>query len=148
MKNIIKQKKWRVVLFLFLLAAAGIILYRAGMVKGASAGLPGSVSDPLITKSYLEQQLAKLGGGSASFFQISLSKGERLLLDCGSEVVLYSGSASVDGTEGLINLTTGELFRNGNSLVRYNLYLSPADSSGLTAAGNVVVFVQGGYTRR
>lgn len=132
----------------FLLAVCSIVLYRAGMVKGASAGTPGSASDPLVTKSYLEQQLAKLGGGSAAFLQVSLSKGERLLLDCGSEAVLYSGNASVDGAEGLINLTTGELFRSGNSLVRYHLYLSPADSSGLTAAGNVVVFVQGGYTKR
>lgn len=148
MKKIRLQNKWEFLLTVLLLVMCGTFLYRAGVVKGASGAVPGSAGDPLVTKSYLEQQLSQLDGGSGTFLQVSLAKGDKIVLAAGSEVMLYSGNASVTGSGGLVNLTTGELFKSGNSLVRYHLYLSPADSSGLTASGSVVVFIRGGYTKK
>ena len=149
MKNKIAVWKTRKgLLWVLMLVACGIFLYQAGMVKGASTSVPGSVSDPLVTKSYLEQQLAEVSGGSGAFLRVSLSKGDNVQLAAGSEVMLYSGNATVTGSDGLVNLTSGELFKNGNSLVRYHLYLSPSASSGLAASGNVVVFIRGSYTKK
>lgn len=149
MKIRIENRKIRkTILLVLVLMACGVLAYRAGMVKGASGSVPGSVSDPLVTKSYLEQQLAKVSGGSGAFLQVSLSKGDSVQLAAGSEVMIYSGNATVTGNDGLVNLTSGELFKSGNSLVRYNLYLSPSGSSGLAASGAVVVFIRGSYTKK
>ena len=151
MKKQTEQEKWKTGQTILVLVICGIFLYRAGMVKGASNSVPGSVSDPLVTKSYLEQQLAEVSGGSGgsgTFLQVSLSKGDSIQLASGSELMLYSGNATVTGSDGLVNLTAGELFKSGNSIVRYNLYLSPSGSSGLTASGNVVVFIRGSYTKK
>lgn len=147
-KKIENGRIYKTLLLLLALVACGVFLYRAGMVKGASGSVPGSVSDPLVTKSYLEQQLAQVSGGSGAFLQVSLSKGDSVQLPAGSEVMIYSGNATVTGNDGLVNLTSGELFKSGNSLVRYNLYLSPSASSGLTASGSVIIFIRGSYTKK
>ena len=131
------------------LAVCGAAIYGAGMAKGASGAVPGSVGDPLVTRSYLEDQLAEVSGGSGgTFSRITLSKGDRLAVNSGGELIVYSGNAEVSGTDGLVNLTTGELFRSGNSAIKYHLYLSPSDASGILASGNVTVFVKGGYTKK
>ncbi|MDE7326013.1 MAG: hypothetical protein K2N63_07045, partial [Lachnospiraceae bacterium] len=122
--------------------------YRAGRVDGAlGGGVPGSAGDPLITKSYLEERLAQVSGGTAAFVKVTLLRGEGIVLYSGSELMLYSGSAAVTGADGLVNLTTGELFKRGNSTVRYNLYLAPADGCGIEADGNVTAYVRGNYRK-
>ncbi len=148
MKKTISGRIFIFAVFLMIFAAAGTIFYRAGLAKGASGGVAGSVSDPLITKSYLEEQLSKISGGTGSFSKIVLSKGDQLTVNTGGQIVIYSGSAEVTGTDGLLNLTTGELFRSGNSAIRYHLYLSPADTSGIKASNSVTVFVWGGYSKK
>ena len=146
MKKTISSRVFIFAVFLIIFAAVGTIFYRAGLAKGASGGVAGSVSDPLITKSYLEEQLSKISTGS--FSKIVLSKGDQLTVNTGGQIVIYSGSAEVTGTDGLLNLTTGELFRSGNSAIRYHLYLSPADTSGIKASNSVTVFVWGGYSKK
>lgn len=146
-----KGKYRRAVLLVLVLALVGSLCYRAGRADGAGSGVPGSVGDPLITKSYLEERLSEAGGGGGSsrFVKVTLSRGEELTLDMGSELMLYGGSAAVAGTAGFINLTTGELFKRGNSVVRYHLYLAPEDGCGITADTNAtVVYICGGYTKK
>ncbi len=140
--------RWAVLLVL-VLALVGSLCYRAGRADGAGSGVPGSVGDPLITKSYLEERLSEVGGGSTSrFTKVTLTRGEEITLDAGSELVLYSGSAAVAGSAGLVNLTTGELFKRGNSVVRYHLYLAPEDGCGIAADTNVTAYVCGGYNKK
>lgn len=144
-------ERWiKLALLTLALAVCGAAIYGAGMAKGASGAVPGSAGDPLITKSYLDERLSELAGGSAGgmFSRVTLSRGDRISVKGGGELMVYSGNAEVTGSDGLVNLTTGELFRDGNSAIKYHLYLSPADDSGIRASGNVTVFVRGGYTKQ
>ena len=54
---------------------AGAVLFCSGVTVGAATGEPGSAGDPLITRSYLEQELAGLAAG---YECITLKQGERL----------------------------------------------------------------------
>lgn len=144
-----KTGKYKTPVFLVLmLALVGSLCYKAGRADGAGGGVPGSAGDPLITRSYLEERLSQAGGTSPRFFKVVLSRGEELSLDSGSELMLYSGSAAVTGAAGLVSLTTGELFKRGNSVVRYHLYLAPEDGCGVYADSAVTVYVRGDYSKK
>ena len=117
---------------------AGAVLFCSGMTVGAATGEPGSASDPLITKSYLEAQLKNAGGG---YECITLSKGDALSLSQGAQVVLYSGTAKIKGT--LLDTTAGSLAEAGKTAEKYHAYLAPADGSGFTAVTTCVIFLSG-----
>jgi len=134
---------------LWIIAATLIILgvFHAGTVVGAGTSVPGSSGDPLVTLSYLEARLSKAGaGGQAAYQKITLTKNQVLLLENGSEVILYSGSAATTGAKGMVNLSSGELFQSGNSAVKYQIYLSPSDTSGLKANSDITTYIKGSYT--
>lgn len=117
---------------------AGTVLFCSGMTVGAATNEPGSAGDPLITRSYLEQQLKTVGGG---YECITLKKGETLLLSQGAQVILYTGTAAVKGS--LIDTTEGNLISSGTKAQKYHSYLAPADESGFTAEGTCVIFLSG-----
>lgn len=123
---------------ILLAVVMGAVLFGSGVSIGAATGEPGSISDPLITESYLEQQLGKLQIG---YTCVSLAKGKQLELAQGTTVILYTGNATVTGT--LLDLTEGTLAAAGSSISSYHVYLVPADGSGFTAAGACVVFLCG-----
>lgn len=145
--NKIRIIKMAAALLVFVIG--GALIFHAGVARGASSAVPGSVSDPLITKSYLDSRLSEIGAGNgtaASFRQVLLSKGEAIVAQAGCEVMLYSGNAEI--SEGsLVNMTSGELFKNGNSVLRYHLHLAAEKGTKITAAGNVTLFVRGEYTK-
>ena len=114
----------------------GAVLFCSGMTVGAATGEPGSAGDPLITKSYLEAQLADVG-----YVCVTVSKGETIFLEQGSQVILYTGSATVNGN--LIDTTTGSLSTAGAKAEKYHTYLAPADGSGFTAESTCVIFLSG-----
>ena len=68
-------------------------------------------------------------------------KGELLSLAQGSQVILYTGTASV--LESLIDLTTGTLVNGSAKVEKYHSYLAPADGSGFTAQTTCVIFLSG-----
>lgn len=117
---------------------AGTVLFCSGMTVGAATSEPGSAGDPLITKSYLEAQLAGFSGG---YECITLTKGQTLSLAQGAQVILYTGSVSVTGS--LIDTTAGSLSSAGTKAVKYHSYLAPADGSGFTAEATCVIFLSG-----
>ncbi len=132
-----KKKKNR----LWIAGAAVLIctvMFCSGVTVGAATNEPGSAGDPLITRSYLEQQLENAGGG---YECITLKKGESLFLAQGAQVVLYTGTASVEGS--LIDTTGGSLAPAGSKVQKYHSYLAPADESGFTAEGTCVIFLSG-----
>ena len=114
----------------------GTVLFCSGITVGAATGEPGSAGDPLITKSYLDAQLADVG-----YVCVTLAKGETVFLKQGSQVILYTGSASVTGN--LIDITAGNLAASGNKVQKYHSYLAPADGSGFTTEASCVIFLSG-----
>ena len=116
--------------------AVGILLFCSGMSVGAATNEPGSASDPLITKSYLEKQLKNAGGG---YECITLAKGELLEFTQGTQVILYTGSAKIQGN--LVDITDGVLCNAGAKVTRYHSYLVPADGSGFQAEATCVIFI-------
>lgn len=114
----------------------GTVLFCSGMTVGAATGEPGSAGDPLITKSYLEAQLDGVG-----YVCITVAKGEKVFLEQGSQVILYTGSAGIHGS--LIDITTGSLASNETQAEKYHNYLAPADGSGFTAHSSCVIFLSG-----
>ncbi len=116
----------------------GTTLFCSGMKVGAATNEPGSAGDPLITRSYLEAQLEHVGG---EYECITLKKGENLSLTQGTMVILYTGTASVNGS--LIDATEGSLTVAGSKVQKYHSYLAPADGSGFTAEATCVIFLSG-----
>ena len=116
----------------------GAVLFCSGMTVGAATNEPGSVGDPLITVSYLEQQLEGIGGG---YECITLKKGETLTFAQGAAIILYTGSASVTGN--LIDTTAGSLATAGTKAEKYHSYLVPAEGSGFTAEATCAIFLSG-----
>lgn len=114
----------------------GAVLFCSGMTVGAATGEPGSVGDPLITKSYLDTQLASVG-----YECITIKKGESLFLKQGAQVILYTGTASLSGN--LIDTTLGTLASTNGRMEKYHTYLVPADGNGFTADATCVIFLSG-----
>lgn len=116
----------------------GTLLFCSGMTVGAATDEPGSAGDPLITRSYLEQQMEKMSTG---FECITLKKGETLTLAQGAQVILYTGNATIVGS--FIDTTAGSLASAGTKVQKYHSYLAPADESGFTADATCVIFLSG-----
>lgn len=118
--------------------------FQIGSIYGGEEDFPGSDGDPLITKSYLESRLSEKRSGS--YQKISLSKGNLLILGEGSELIVYQGSAKVEGE--LLNVSKGILFEKGNSLVKYNVFLAPKENCGIIASDRMILFVSGSYQKK
>ena len=116
----------------------GILLFCSGMSVGAATNEPGSASDPLITKSYLD---SRLKGAVSGYDCITLTKGEAIEFQQGAQVILYTGSAKAQGS--LVDITDGVLCSAGGTISRYHSYLVPADGSGFLAQSTCVVFLLG-----
>lgn len=133
-----------------------IVLAGAGVYAATSYG---TESDPLITKSYLDEvlrpqleqevsdALEESGAMQQSipgeFTEVKLSGGQRVLCGLGGELVLTSGSAKAVGS--LTDTTAGTAVSDGGSISANHLYLTTADSSGLIASGSAAVLVSGTY---
>ncbi|MCR5769421.1 MAG: hypothetical protein K6G45_13215 [Lachnospiraceae bacterium] len=139
-----------------LLCAAGI--FGAGMAFGAGSGEPGTQGDPIVTLSYLESRLAALentgnaaspvssGNGSVSgFTKLTLNKNQTLNLSDGGMFIVFSGNGRISGEQGILNLSTGEVFSNGTSAVLYSVFMATDNDCGVTASGNMTIYVFGNH---
>lgn len=119
------------------------IVFHAGVRVGAAGNEPGSVGDPLVSKSYLD---SRLDGLSGVMTKVTVAKDSVLTVAEGASMIVFSGNGSVSGNgAGLINVTTGELTGTGLSLAKYNTYLFPDAATTVTASSTMVVFVTGTY---
>lgn len=129
-----------------------ICTYKAGEVAGAQSGngTPGSVNDPLITKSYLDERLSKAGiadgngNSSNGMNKVELTKGKMIRGDEGTTFVLVSGSAVVGGND-IINITAGELMNDGMTVSKYATFLSTSAEGVIKAETKACVYVSGKY---
>lgn len=119
-------------------------VFRTGIMVGAAGNEPGSVGDPLVSKSYLDQRLDSLSG---VMNKVTVSKGSVLTAAEGATVIVFSGNGTVSGSgAGLVNVTGGELTKSGLNVAKYNTYLFPDAATGITATSTMVVFITGTYS--
>jgi hypothetical protein len=147
-----KMKKIAIVLVIVIIGSVG--LFKAGVMVGAAGeAKPGSVNDPLITKSYLESYISSLGlsgdSKTSGYSKVVLKKGATLIGAEGTEIMLYSGSANAYAkNEKLVNLTMGEACDDGMTMGKFCVYMCPDKSAGFVAVSDVVVYIKGTYTSK
>ncbi len=145
---------------------------KIGIVSGVCAAVcvaatvvanPGSESDPLISQSYITQtlipQIEKMiseatsgatenGGDTQRFEVISMTAGQTMICQNGTELILRMGSANIIATEkgGLADTTGGYDLPNGAVMPSNHLLIVPVnDGRGISANNDVLVMVKGAY---
>lgn len=142
----------------------GATLQPNSLEAESNALTPGSVEDPVVTKSYVDEQLAKLSGGaaggntggteteaSASLEVVVIPAGKTLIAAQGTQVIIRVGKAivySADGS-GVSDLTDGSERTNGLSVPANHLLLFPRDGRGIlpdpAQKNGLTALVIGGY---
>lgn len=132
-----------------------VILLLAGTIAvSAAAGAPGSQDDPVVTKSYVDQQIAALKGsgvstGAAVFKVVEVDRGKKILGQEGTEMILRGGEAAAldNGKDGISDLTAGVDLKQGTVITRNHHLLVPlADGRGIQTTAKAWVMIKGGYT--
>ncbi|WP_438348831.1 hypothetical protein ACP8HI_25140 [Paenibacillus sp. FA6] len=138
-------------------------------------GQPGTSDDPVVTKSYVDQQIQKvLGGGtttptpaptvptnppnngavstSNAVVIVDVKPGEKLIAEAGAEFIVRNGKAIIYSLDanGVADLTDGKDIVNGQAIVTNHLLSFPRDGRGITVQDGqkygLVVMVRGGYS--
>ena len=135
---------------------AGLVVIAAvfamTVAAAAAADTPGSEGDPVVTKSYVDSQIAQLKSGgvsSGTYKAVQLTAGQRLIGGEGTEVILRSGEATAidNGANGVSDVTAGSDLMTGQSIGLNHLLLIPRnDGRGLQAHTEAYVMVRGSYT--
>ena len=105
---------------------------------------PGDSSDPIITLSYVEDVVKK----ELSFQVVNMSKGDVLIGEAGTEIILRMGTAEVIATQkgGLADLTSGTDLANGTNMpANHHLVIPVDDGRGIKAKDKVIVMVKGDF---
>lgn len=138
------------------------------IVEGDGVELtPGSVDDPVVTKSYVDEAIAKLGGGTAptpapgggtgtgtdalALDVVELLSGEKLMVKAGGEVIVRVGKAVAysSDTNGIADVTGGKDLKLGTTVPNNHLIWFPRDGRGVmpdpTGAAGITLIVRGEY---
>lgn len=140
-------------------------------VTGAGT-TPGTTDDPVVTKSYVDQQIQQAlnggGGGTTNptnptnptqpsqgtdeVKNVALKPGKILIADAGTEFIVRSGSAVIytEVASGVADLTDGKDLLNGQVAPKNHLLSFPREGRGIQVkegqTSNLIVMVRGGYT--
>lgn len=120
----------------FLLGFSAAVLMFA--VMKVFAGEPGSASDPMVTKSFLEEFYG--------WRIVTISPGEKMALELGSEIILRSGKAVVVAGKaaGLDDLTLGRNLEDQMTIMPNHYIVSASsDGRGVKALTNTVFLARG-----
>ncbi len=112
----------------------------AGVVMAVADTQPGSESDPVVTKSYVDARTA--------FTPISLKAGQKLIGQEGCEIILRSGEATAidNGANGISDLTAGVDLTMGMAAgLNHQLLVPRTDGRGIAAKTDIWVMVKGMY---
>jgi hypothetical protein len=125
-----------------ILAITTILVLVVGIsVAMASTDEPGSETDPIVTKGYVDSKTA--------YSPISLTPGQKLIGSVGTEVILRSGEATAIGNaeNGVSDITAGADLMTGQPVGLNHLLLIPReDGRGITATTDIWVMVRGTYS--
>lgn len=169
------NKTWKVVSTAVLISGGvwlGSLLNTTASGAGAT-GQPGTSDDPVVTKSYVDQQIQKaLGGGSTTTTPtvptnptnngavstsnavviVDVRPGEKLIAEAGAEFIVRNGKAVIysQDANGVADLTDGKDIVNGQAVITNHLLSFPRDGRGITVQDGqkfgLVVMVRGGYS--
>lgn len=130
-------------------------------VIAGSTGEPGSIDDPLVTKSYVDEQvqlkvkeqvslIQQQGlGDSVQIIVEKLDAGDVLIADTGTELILRGGVAVTygDGSNGIPDLTGGTDLKIGVNVPKNHLLMIPRDDGrGIKITkGPAYVMIRGGF---
>lgn len=150
-----------------------LVLTAAALVTGlwmgrgyATSAAPGSERDPLVSKSYVDDAIAKLAtqlediglpgidpenppAANTKLTVVSVAAGKRLIAYEGTEFILRSGKATAIGSAagGIPDLTGGKDLPHNAAIPANHLLLFPrSDQRGIKATTNIIVMVRGEYT--
>ncbi len=148
-------------IFAFIIIVGAVGWYQSAQADSAS--VPGNIDDPIVTKSYVDQAVAKLvkaeldkivGGkenGAAALEVVTLPWGSRLIVEDGAEIIVRSGKAIAFSSDknGLSDLTDGLDIAPGKLVANNHLILAPRGGRGVEAdpkqSKGLIVLVRGGY---
>ncbi|MEK4513104.1 hypothetical protein [Paenibacillus sp. FSL K6-2524] len=164
--------------------AAAVVLIGGGVWAGSLANLkaegagvtnqPGTADDPVVTKSYVDQQIQqaiKGGGGSTStptapttppsigensdssaeMKIVEVKPGKILVASAGTEFIVRAGKAILysEDKNGVADLTDGKDIVGGEAVTNNHLLLFPKEGRGIQVKEgntyNLTVIVRGGY---
>lgn len=165
--------------------AAAVVLISGGLwtgsllnLKAEGAGVtnqPGTADDPVVTKSYVDQQIQqalKGGGGSTTTPKVptmpatdggsdssaatemkivDVKPGKILIASAGTEFIVRAGKAVVysEDKNGVSDLTDGKDIIGGNAVINNHLLLFPKEGRGIQVKDGdthkLTVIVRGGY---
>lgn len=120
------------------LVLGGFNLGRRARAEGVGVQ-PGTAEDPIVTRSYVDQFV--------TLQVVSVSAGQQLIADAGTEIILRAGKATAIATAGgVADLTAGKDLKLGEAIVTNHLLLIPrTDGRGLKAATDLVLVVRGTF---
>lgn len=159
----------RAALFLTMILVVFAAIPIGGWVASAPES-PGSVDDPVVTKSYVDEQMQLLkeqmektladfdssqsgGNGETSLDVLELQPGETVLGEEGTEFIVRSGKVvalSGENGDGIPNVTEGTNIDEGELVPLNHLVLIPrTDGRGLKVTGDspksAWIIVRGAY---
>lgn len=148
-----------------LMIAAGVwvgVNFASPLEAETNALTPGSVDDPVVTKSYVDEQVAKLGGGTpggetgagsdTALEVVTVPAGKTLMAGQGTEVIVRVGKAVAYSSDasGIADLTGGTDLTKGKAVPTNHLLLFPREGRGILPDPNqkngLTVLVKGSYT--
>lgn len=151
---------------LFSAAIIALSLITVGQMVYASSKDPGSQEDPLVTMSYVELKLQQLkdyvdqksfssngesnnSTQSQSYEVVEIRRGESLIAEAGTEIILRSGEAIaiISPLGGLSDVTGAKDLQRDEKVPANHLLIIPrADGRGIRAVSDCFLLVRGGYT--
>lgn len=96
----------------------------------------------------MEEALAESAGESSSYTFVTLTAGQTLAPEAGSELLLRSGSVNVSSGSSpvLIDATAGSNLEVGGGMRTNHLYVAPLEGAAVVASVDSVLMVRGAYT--
>lgn len=110
---------------------------------------PGTEEDPLVSKSYVDAQIAAVKAeSSGSYSIVHINAGQTVVGKEGTEIIVRSGvvTAVDNGVNGVSDLTSGKDLMSGTEIGLNHLLLVPRDDGrGVKAWTEAYLMVRGGY---
>lgn len=131
-----------------------LVVGYSGFAAARTANDPGSVDDPLVTRSFVETYVQKYmesapaAGGTASleWGVAELETGQEFIGKSGTEFIVRSGSAVVvdPSGSGIVDLTAGKNVLAGQTAVNNHLFTIPkTDGRGINAQKPTIIMYRG-----
>lgn len=137
-----------------------VIITVAAVVGTAFAADAGSSSDPVASKSYVDDKInqvinmistgsATVEAKSSSYVPVSVPVGKVLYGAEGSEIILRSGKGTIytAGVDGVVDATTGSNLKTGAKVSANHILIVPrADGRGVNVSEAAWFLVKGDYS--